>query len=140
VVAELSRTSHSEASNVLFYYNQFFRVEYYMNSIGSPLVLVDEANNATDFPLNTARKLENNTAYDFRGPMPAGYAPPAAGSDRTDRIRVIIRNWRGSNPNNPFTALENIYFVFGSGNAGSMGGEDYDGIKSLSFSMYKSPC
>lgn len=121
-----------------FYYKQFFRIEYYMGGILSPLVLLDESDNDTDFPINTLRSNYNLNAYDFRGAMPLGYAPPVAGQDRTDFVRVIVKYQRGGGPLAP--PLSDIYFVFARGNAGAFGETDFDGISSVSFSMYKSPC
>lgn len=123
-------------SPYFYYYKQFFRVEYYMGGILSPLILLDESDNDTDFPINTLRSNYGLNAYDFRGAMPAGYAPPTTGQDRTDFVRVVVRFQRGGG----LSALNDIYFVFAQGNAGAFGETDFDGISSLSFSMYKSPC
>lgn len=139
-IHELARTNTGTPYPA--YYKQFFRIEYYMGGILSPLVLLDESDNDTDFPINTLRSNYTLNAYDFRGSMPLGYAPPVAGQDRTDFIRVIVKYQRGAIPAAvapPFTQ-DDIYFVFARGNAGAFGETDFDGISSVSFSMYKSPC
>jgi hypothetical protein len=119
--------------------NQLIRVEYHDGT--NVLVLVDEANNVVDIPLNLRLCSADGNIYinALNDLVALGYTPPTVGTTRTDFIRVFVINMRGNisgNPGPPNVDPE-AYFVTNNIPTQPF---DYAGVRYLNFSMGKTPC
>lgn len=122
--------------------NQLIRIEYHDGT--SVLVLVDEADNATDIPLNVRLCSADGNAYtnSSNDLLALGYTPPNVGETRVDFIRVMVLNIRGSLTGNSNDWDQDSYFVMNPEPQplDVVPCNDYAGIEYVHFSMSKSVC
>lgn len=122
--------------------NQLIRVEYHDGTSVFPLV--DQINNAADIPLNVRLCSADNNAYinSSNDLLALGYTPPPTGTTRTDFIRVMVLNIRGSLTGSSNSWDPDSYFVWlDEPNTGSVVPcNDYAGVEYIHFSMSKTSC
>lgn len=137
-VEEWQESNYSEtiSATTSWTMNQKIRVEYHDGVSPFPLVLVDQVNNITDIPLNTRLSAEGGNIYQnvANDLLALGYTPPAPGTTRTDFIRVMVINMKGSVAR---VADPDTYFV--TGNSPKLP-TDYAGVQYVKFSMSKPNC
>jgi len=137
-VEEWAESNYSEALGAtLWVMNQKIRVEYHDGT--SVFALVSQVNNIVDIPLNTrlcaaSNNIYQNAANDL---LALGYTPPAAGTTRTDFIRVMVINIRGNSTGSVPGVDPDVYFV--TGNTPTLP-SDYAGVQYVKFSMSKPNC
>jgi len=126
--------------------NQLIRIEYHDGTSVFPLV--DETNNAVDIPLNVRLCTADNNAYinSSNDLLALGYTPPPTGQTRTDFIRVMVLNIRGSLTGASNHWEPDSYFVWLDEPTPPYFGttvvpcNDYAGIEYIHFSMSKPSC
>lgn len=122
--------------------NQLIRVEYHDGTSVFPLI--DQANNATDIPLNIRLCSADGNAYvnADNDLLTLGYTPPPTGTTRIDFIRVMVLNIRGNQNGSPSGVDPDSYFVWLDEPQPNnvVACNDYAGIEYIHFSMSKQSC